>query len=122
MSPSCLKAIAQIHHSCQALAEAIHKLSENNEDDVNEDDVKYFSDMILSQELNDDVSFTGPYWYLLRLIARMYGLSTLIKSSKIPVFDWIMDHEIFEKVFHYFTVTIIIISICNHRRQKCGII
>ena len=95
-SPFCLKAIAQIHHSCQTLAMALHKFSA-----VNESDMVYFSELLSKDELNDDASCTGPFWYLLRLIAKKYGLSTLIKASNSTEFDWITSHEIFENVLSY---------------------
>ncbi len=95
-SVACLKSIAQIHYSCQTLAEALDDLSVVDDDTSG---IDYFSRLLSKEVLNDDASSTGPFWYMLRLIVKKYGLTTLIEASQSPQFDWITDHEIFENVF-----------------------
>ncbi len=89
-----MKAVSQIHFSCQTIAEAIHQ----NSLEIKESRLSFFAELIAKLEFNDDDSFTGPLWYLMRVIAKKYGLPTLIKASKNDVFDWTTSVDIFEKV------------------------
>ena len=52
----------------------------------------------MKTEVNDDESYTGPFWYFLRVIVKKHGVSLLFKVLENSEFEWIKNHEIFDNV------------------------
>ena len=93
-SPSCLIAISQIQYSCQLLADSLH----NSLPIPDRIDLSIFANEIMKTEVNDDESYTGPFWYFLRVIVKKHGVSLLFKVLENSEFEWIKNHEIFDNV------------------------
>ena len=97
-SPSCIIAVSQIQYSCQLLADSLQEsLSAASKIDIN-----FFVNEIMNTELNDDESYTGPFWYFLRVIVKKHGMSTLFKALECSKFERIKNHEIFDNVSSLF--------------------
>ena len=54
----------------------------------------FFSHQITKPEVNDEESYTGPFWYFLRVMARRHGLSLLLEAPKHSEFEWMKSHDI----------------------------
>ena len=93
LQPECLWTISQIIFSSDFLAKFITVKSILNFEDT---DTKYFlerSETLKEDELNDELSYSGPIWYLLRLFVRKYGVSKLLEVAQVDAFNWILPSD-----------------------------
>lgn len=100
-SPEYLQAVAQIMISIHVLVDTLRDQSSGLELEVNEN-TRYFireaEKCLRNDSLNDERTSNGPIWYLVRYIIRKFGVSMLLKISKIDTLEWVLPHNSFSQV------------------------
>ena len=93
LQPECLWAVSQIIFSSNIVVKFITDKSILHFEDA---DTKYFlerSETLKQDELNDELSYSGPIWYLLRIFVRKYGVSKLLEVAQVDAFNWILPSD-----------------------------
>uniref|UniRef100_A0A1X7U225 AAA+ ATPase domain-containing protein n=1 Tax=Amphimedon queenslandica TaxID=400682 RepID=A0A1X7U225_AMPQE len=97
LSPQCWLAVAKFTKGLEVLAKKIHESIFYMEADP---DVIYLFDeaqsYCLSDDLNDDQTTEGPFWYLIRYIIRTFGSISLMRIFRNNYFKWILPSENFK--------------------------
>ena len=90
-------AVAKFTKGLEVFARKLHESIIDMETDP---DVIYLFDeaesYCLSDDLNDDQTTEGPFWYLIRYIIRTFGSISLMKIFRNNYFKWILPSENFK--------------------------